>query len=138
MPEPLLYVEVLTPERSLFAGEARALFFPAPDGILGILPRHAPLLTKLGSGMITCVKANGEEVCFFCAGGFAEVIFEGVVVLADLGERDDQIDADRAALARQRAEKRLFSGSPEVDYERAAAALHRAIERLRATRPKVR
>jgi len=88
--------------------------------------------------MITCVKVDGEEIRFFCAGGFAEVLHEGVVVLADIGERDDQIDVDRAALAQKRAEQRLFSGSPDVDYERAAAALQRAVERLRATGAKVR
>jgi F-type H+-transporting ATPase subunit epsilon len=133
MAENSLFVEVLTPDKSHFAGFAKAVYFPGEGGYLGVLPGHAPLLTRLGVGVITCVEENGDEVRIFCSGGFAEVMGRDVSILATVAERETEIDTVRAEMAKERAEKRLFSASPQVDYARAMGALQRALERLRIT-----
>ena len=131
MAETTLFVEVLTPDKTHFSGFVKAVYFPGENGYLGVLPGHAPLLTRLGVGTITCIEEDGDVVHMFCAGGFAEVMGRDVSILASVAEREGDIDEERAEKAKQRAEKRLFSGSTEVDYARAMTALQRAMERLR-------
>lgn len=126
-----MYLEILTPEKSLFSGFVRAFYFPGETGCLGILPGHALLLTKVGVGVATAISENNEELKFFCAGGYAEVNGREIFLLANVAERAEDIDPERAAKARERAEKRVFSGSAEVDYVRAVASLERSLDRLR-------
>jgi F-type H+-transporting ATPase subunit epsilon len=74
-------VTVISPERSLFEGEADALVAPAFDGLVGILPRHAPFLTLLGDGVLT-VRQGAEARRFKVAGGFLQVVGDAVRVVA--------------------------------------------------------
>ena len=134
MAEKTMYLEILTPEKSLFSGFVRAFYFPGEGGCLGILPGHALLLTRLGVGVATAISENNEELRFFCAGGFAEVNQREIFLLATVAERAEDVDPDRAARARERAEKRVFSGSAAVDYARAVACLERSLDRLRIAR----
>jgi len=84
-------VTVLSPERSLYDGEAEAVVAPAFDGQVGILPRHAPFLTLLGAGTLSVQHggAGGGEAGatqFRVAGGFLQVVAEVVRVVADRAE----------------------------------------------------
>src|SRR2546425_13243320 len=65
-----MHVTVISPERTVFDGPADAVVAPAYDGQVGILPRHAPFLTLLGSGMLTV--SGGEAGRFRVAGGFPQ------------------------------------------------------------------
>jgi F-type H+-transporting ATPase subunit epsilon len=134
MTAPTLYLEVLTPEKTLFSGFIRSIAFPCPDGETGVLPGHALLVSKLGAGVVDAVDENGDAVRFFCAGGFVEVAGGDIVILAHVAERDSEIDADRADRARMRAQERLASGRADIDYARANASLRRALDRLAAVR----
>ena len=131
MADTTLFLEVLTPEKAHYSGIVKMVNFPSENGYLGILPGHAPLLTRLGVGIITCLEEDGDTVRLFCSGGFAEIMGRDVSILASVAEREGDIDTARAEEAKRRAEKRIFSASSEVDYARAAAALQRALERLR-------
>jgi F-type H+-transporting ATPase subunit epsilon len=75
-------VSVVSPERILFEGEARRVVVPAYDGLIGILPRHAPLLALLGKGQLV-VGASGGEQRFTVAGGFVQVRDDVVRVVAE-------------------------------------------------------
>lgn len=78
-------VTLISPERSLFDGEARAVRAPAFDGEIGVLPRHAPFLTLLGRGTLV-IRGPGGVDRFAVAGGFLQVR-EGVVrVVAERAE----------------------------------------------------
>jgi F-type H+-transporting ATPase subunit epsilon len=68
-----VHVTLVSPERSLYDGEADALIAPAFDGLVGILPRHAPFMTLLGEGVLT-VRQQGKETRFRVSGGFLQVI----------------------------------------------------------------
>lgn len=75
-------VSVVSPERILFEGEASRVVVPAYDGLLGILPRHAPLLALLGKGALV-VGATEGELRFTVAGGFVQVRDDVVRVVAE-------------------------------------------------------
>jgi F-type H+-transporting ATPase subunit epsilon len=78
-----MHVTVISPERAVFDGPADAVVAPAYDGEVGILPQHAPLLTLLGTGVLTVRRGGGEASRFRVAGGFLQVVGDEVRVVAD-------------------------------------------------------
>ncbi len=127
-----LHVTIVTAQQTVFDGEAEMVNAPGSEGQLGILPRHAPLLTTLALGELR-VRQNGVDESIFVAGGFLEVNSNVVTVLADEAERAEDIDERRAQEARQRAEALLARRADlgiEAEAE-AAAELQRAAGRLR-------
>ena len=81
----MLTVSVVSPERTLFEGEAESLVAPAFDGEVGILTSHAPMLTLLGNGQLRVRSAGGEQR-FAVAGGFLEVADDRVRVVTERAE----------------------------------------------------
>jgi F-type H+-transporting ATPase subunit epsilon len=128
-------LEIVTPEKMVVRAAAEEMQIPGKDGYLGILPGHAPLVTELAVGEIT-YRSGGGTNCLAVAWGFAEVLPDKVTILAETCERPDEIDAKRAREAKQRAEERLKSISPETDYPRAVDALQRAETRLQVAEKK--
>jgi F-type H+-transporting ATPase subunit epsilon len=128
LPEKIQLV-IVTPEKQLFSGIVDQVTVPSSQGYLGILPGHAPLLAELGIGNISYQTGDHTEF-LFCSWGFAEVLPDRVVVLAQAAEAASDIDVSRAEQAKQRAEKRLGSKDPNLDFARAELALLRAISRL--------
>jgi F-type H+-transporting ATPase subunit epsilon len=102
---------VVSVERSLFEGEVDGqgrpfLFALGAEGELGILPRHAPLLTTLKPGLLS-IRNGADETQLFVGGGFLEVLPDRVTVLADVAERAEEISEEAAEEARHRAQERL-------------------------------
>jgi F-type H+-transporting ATPase subunit epsilon len=87
-----MHVTVISPEAAVFDGDADAVVAPAFDGELGILANHAPLMTVLGSGVLT-VRAGGVARRFRVQGGFLQVVKNSVRILAE----HVQGDADAAS-----------------------------------------
>lgn len=124
---------IVTQDKSLFEGEVDVLIAPGTEGEVGILPHHTPLLTTLGLGVLR-IRYDGGEEAFTIAGGILEVRPDIVTVLADVGERVEEIDAARAEDAKKRAEELLEQGPPPDtdEYLRILAALRRSNLRLDA------
>ena len=125
-----LHVEVVTAERELYNGEANLVSAPGSEGRLGILPRHAALLTTLAPGDLR-IELNGAEEPLFVSGGFLEVSDNNVTVLADTAEHVEEIDQARAEEARRRAQERLAQTQSNVERAELQGALERAMARLR-------
>src|ERR1700730_7638860 len=125
-----MHVEVVTAERELYNGEADELIAPGTEGMLGILPRHAALLTALKPGALP-IKLNGAEEPLFVSGGFLEVSNNAVTVLADTAEHAEEIDQARAEEARRRAQERLEQAQSNIERAELLGALERAVARLR-------
>jgi F-type H+-transporting ATPase subunit epsilon len=127
--------DIVSQDRSLFSGEVDMVIAPGSEGELGILPHHAPLLTTLEYGILT-VKRGGKEEAFAIAGGIMEVLPDEVTVLADVGERVEEIDVARAEAARARAEERLREapGTGSEAYHKALTSLRRSQLRLSAAK----
>ena len=123
-------LEIVTAERVVYSEDVDVLVAPGVDGELGILPRHAPLLTILKPGEIRVVK-NGEESYIAVSGGFLEVLGNKVTILADTAEHAEEIDVQRAEEAVSRARERLASAPTDMDLERALVSLRRSQARLR-------
>ena len=125
-----LQVEIVTGERVVFTeNDVDMVVAPGSDGVLGILPRHAPLITTLAAGELR-VKKGGREQSLVVFGGFMEVTPEKVIVLADTAERAEEIDVSRAEAARGRAQAEISRRASTIELAQAEAALRRASLRL--------
>ena len=127
-----LEIEIITPDKIVLSeDDVVSVVAPGIEGSLGILAGHAPLMTKLDVGELDYRKADGffDEVAI--AGGFMEISENKVTVLADIAERREEIDVDRAEESKRRAEERLAVHAPNLDTDRARIALLKAINRLR-------
>ena len=109
-----LHVEVVTAEREIYSGEADMVVAKGTEGMLGILPRHAALLTTLAIGEMR-IKLGDAEEPLFVSGGFLEVSDDNVTVLADTAEHAEEIDQARAEEARRRAQERLAQAQSNVE-----------------------
>jgi F-type H+-transporting ATPase subunit epsilon len=128
---PTLHLEIVTIERKVFDDQVNMVIAPGTEGMLGILPRHAPLITALNYGELQIKKDGREDQYFAIGGGFMEVQPDHVVVLADAAERAEEIDVTEAEAARRRAEDLLSKAQVEEDFERAEVALRRSVLRLK-------
>ncbi len=124
-----MMLEIITAERQVYSDEVDMVIAPGVDGQLGILPKHAPLMTMLKAGELT-VRKSGEDMYVAVSGGFMEVLGNRVSVLADACERSDEIDEERAQQAMQRAQERLAKHDSDMESERALHSLQRAQVRL--------
>jgi F-type H+-transporting ATPase subunit epsilon len=122
-------LEIVTPERKVYAEQVNMIIVKGSEGELGILPNHIPLVTPLKVAPVT-VKQNGKEQYIAVNGGFMEVRKDKVVILAESAELPEQIDVNRAKEAKSRAEQRLASKQDQVDFKRAELALQRALNRI--------
>ncbi len=128
---PKLSVEVVSAERVVFNGQADMVVAPGAAGVLGILPRHAALLTSLNPGILR-IKEGGDEVVMAVGGGFLEVNSDRVLVLTDAAERAEEIDEERAEAARERARQALDQlGRASDQAPLVEAALRRSLARLK-------
>jgi len=126
-------LEIVTAERSVYAEDVSIVVAPGIDGELGILPRHAPLLTALKPGEIRVVK-DGEESYISVSGGFLEVMGNKIIILADTAEHAEEIDLQRAEEALAKAQERIKTRAADIDLERAMAAARRSQARLKVAR----
>lgn len=129
MAEKSFNLRIITPERVFYEGEAEMVEFNTTEGQVGVLPGHIPLTVIVKPGILHIHEAEGEKSAALHA-GFAEILPEGITILAEIIEWPDEIDEGRAAAARERAEERLRSRTPETDIARAETALQRAIARM--------
>jgi len=127
--------EIVSQDRMVYEGDADMVIVPGADGEMGILPRHAPLLSTLKYGILT-VRSKEQEEHFTIAGGVVEIQPDIITILADAAENVREIDVSRAEAARRRAEEYLKAGPPEDTdtYLAIEAALKRSSLRLEAVR----
>jgi len=126
--------EIVSQDRTVFAGDVDIVVLPGAAGEMGILPKHAPVLTTLKYGIIK-VRKGGKEEVFTVAGGIAEVQPDIITVLADAAENVEEIDVARADSARVRAEEALKNAPTDTDaYLAMEAALRKSNLRLDAAR----
>src|ERR1043166_6769481 len=123
-----LRVQIVTAEREVLSEDAVDMVVaPGAEGVLGILPRHAPLLTTLQPGIVR-IKKGGAEEAMSVGGGFLQVARDKVLILADTAERADEVDEARAEEGRRRAQEALansvYSGQ-RLQAEAARTKLHR-------------
>lgn len=128
-----MMLEITTAERQVYGEEVDMLIAPGIDGQLGILPKHAPLMTMLQPGELT-IRKGGSDSYFTVTGGFMEVLGDRVIILADACEHSEEINEERAQEAMRRAQERIANRPGDMQMERALASLRRAQVRLETVR----
>lgn len=125
--------EIVSQDRIVFQGEVDIVVVPGVEGVMGILPHHAPLLSTLQYGIVT-IRKDGQEEYFTVAGGVVEVAENEVTILANAAENVDEINIQRAEEARQRAEGMLKEQAAGKEEDQAAllASLKRSNLRISA------
>lgn len=130
MSQGQIHLDVVTPERLVFSEVVDEVILPGSEGYLGVRPGHVPLMVGLGVGELSW-RRGGRQDRMAVAMGYAEILPDRVVVLAETAERAEEIDGQRALSARRRAEE-MLAGNPhkQVDIEKARAAQLRAAIRI--------
>lgn len=127
------YLEIVTPERKFFSDEVEMVILRTPEGEMGILEGHVPMVVAVDIGPVK-IKKNGEWQEAVLTEGFMEVKQDKTIILTDTAEWPSEIDVNRAKAAKQRAEERLQRQISQVEYSRSKAALSRALARLRVAK----
>ena len=125
----LFTLKIVTPDRVFYQGEISMVEFNTTEGEIGVLKGHVPTTVIVSPGILTITEAEGTKEAALHA-GFAEILQSEVVILAEIIEWPDEIDEERAKRAKERAEERLRTKTPETDILRAETALQRAMARI--------
>jgi F-type H+-transporting ATPase subunit epsilon len=129
-----LQVDVVSAEGEVFSGQAQFVALPGEQGELGILPGHAPLITRIRPGTVRIKTEDDGEELLFVAGGILEVQPGGVSVLADTAMRGKDLDEAKVNEAKRMAELALQSKSSDMNYASAQAELAISFAQLSAIR----
>ena len=131
-------LRVVSVERSLYEGDVEFLVANGAGGEIGVLGKHAPLMTILKPGPLRIQETiGGPEEVLFVGGGFLEVLPDRVTVLADVAEHADEISVERAEEARRRAQERLagtLTTAEETEFQNALAMAEARLRLARARR----
>ena len=117
-----MQVDLVSPERILYSGEAEMVLARTSEGEIAFLTGHAPFIGALGIGRVIIRPAGGVDEIAAVHGGFVEVSNDRVTILSDVAELASQIDVQRAQRALDEGERRTM----EVDDAEALARLARA------------
>ena len=126
--ENKLRLEIVTPYGKVISEDVDEVTTTGSEGDFGVLPGHVNFITTLKICMLSYRKEN-ETKYVFINSGYAEVTHDSVIILADSAELSDEIDRERAIIAKDRAEERLKQ-QEKIDIARATSALERATIRI--------
>ena len=122
-------VEIITPDRIFYEGEAEFLEFTTAAGDIGVYAKHIPMTTVLAPGAV--IVHNGEEETVAAVhSGFAEILGDKVTLLAEIAEWPEEIDLMRSEATKGRAEERIATKAADTDIKRAEFALRKALTRI--------
>jgi len=125
-------LQIVTPERHVLQATVQSVEIPGKEGYLGVLPGHAPLITELGVGILA-YREGTENHFLTVINGYAEVLPDRVIVLAEISEKAEDIDVERSRAARNRAQAELAkAGVGSEEWQREKLALDRALIRMQA------
>ncbi len=129
----ILHVNIVSAEQSIFSGDAEMVVAPGETGELGILPNHAPLLTRIKPGTVK-VKLVGqaEEEIVYVSGGILEVQPKALTILADTSIRAHDLDEAKVKEAKRAAEEALANRASGQDRAMVVAELAQLAAQLQA------
>ena len=129
MADNMFKLRIVTPDRLFYEGEASMVEFNTTEGEIGVLKGHVPLTVVVAPGILNIKEAEGVKSAAL-HDGFVEILQDSVIIMAEIIEWPEEIDESRANSAKERAEERLRTKTPETDIARAETALQRALARI--------
>jgi len=127
-----MHVNIVSAEQEIYSGTVTQVFAPAEMGEVGVMPRHAPMLSTLKPGVVRVILQNGEEETFYVSGGILEIQPHVVTILSDTALRADDIDEAAALEAKARAEAAMKDKASDMDYVKAKTVLIEAVAQIEA------
>lgn len=128
-----IHLDIVTPEKVIFSDSVDMVTAPGTLGEFGVLPGHADFVTSIEIGEV-CIKKGDKSYFVAISGGFAEVMSDRVIILADTAEMSQEIDIKRAEAAKNKAEEKLKTiTSEDEEYQEIVNALKRAENRIRVS-----
>ncbi len=127
-----MHVNIVSAESEIYSGTVTQVFAPAEMGEVGVLPRHAPMLSTLKAGVVRVIPQEGEEQTFFVSGGILEIQPHVVTILSDTALRATDIDEAAALEAKTRAETAMKDKASDMDYAKAKSELIEAVAQIEA------
>lgn len=125
----LFKLEIISPDRVFFDGEAEMIEVRTTEGDIGVLKGHIPLTTIIAPGILKIIEGNNVKEAAL-HNGFIEIQKDKVTILAETCEWPDEIDINRANEAKIRAERRLKGSDGQINEIRAEMALKRSLTRI--------
>ena len=133
------YLKVISSNRIFYEGFCTCLIIPSVDGEKAIMAHHEEVIVAVDNGEMRMQKEEGGEWSYAVLGkGFCMVANNRVTVLADTVERPEEVDANRAKEALERAQERLRQKQSIQEYHMTQAAMARALTQLKETEKFVR
>lgn len=128
-------LQVVTPDKLAFKGDADKISLPTDNGQITILPKHISLVSTIKHGKLSIVS-GGEEISMLVYGGFVEVKNNRVRVMTEIAERADEIDEEKAEKAKQEAQRLLKEKAnlDDVAFANATVMLEKSILELKAVK----
>ncbi len=127
-----MHVNIVSAEQEIYSGTVTQVFAPAEMGEVGVMPRHAPMLSTLKAGVVRVFLQNGEEETFYVSGGILEIQPHVVTILSDTALRASEIDEAAALEAKSRAEAAMKDKASDMDYAKAKSVLIEAVAQIEA------
>ncbi len=125
-----MHVNIVSAESEIYSGTVTQVFAPAEMGEVGVMPRHAPMLSTLKAGVVRVIPLEGEEQTFFVSGGILEIQPHVVTILSDTALRAADIDESAALEAKSRAEAAMKDKASDMDYAKAKSELIEAVAQI--------
>ena len=125
-----MHVNIVSAESEIYSGTVTQVFAPAEMGEVGVMPRHAPMLSTLKAGVVRVIPLDGEEQTFFVSGGILEIQPHVVTILSDTALRATDIDESAALEAKSRAEAAMKDKASDMDYAKAKSELIEAVAQI--------
>jgi F-type H+-transporting ATPase subunit epsilon len=127
-----MHLNIVSAENEIFSGTVTQVFAPAEMGEVGIMSRHAPMLSTLKAGVVRAISQDEEEQTFFVSGGILEIQPHVITILSDTALRADDIDESAALEAKAQAEAAMKDKASDMDYAKAKAELLAAVAQIEA------
>ena len=127
-----MHVNIVSAENEIYSGTVTQVFAPAEMGEVGIMPRHAPMLSTLKPGVVRVISQEGDEQTFFVSGGILEIQPHVITILSDTALRASDIDESAALEAKARAESIMKDKASDMDYAKAKTELIEAVAQIEA------
>ncbi len=131
MSDKKIHLKIITPEKIVFENDVDSITAQGVNGSFGILPDHIPFMAALDIDTAE-ILMNGDKIIFSIIGGAFQFKQNEAIILTEAAEMSSDIDAQRAKLAKERAEASLSSAQTPRDVKIANAAIARAMARLKA------
>ncbi len=127
-----MHLNIVSAENEIFSGTVTQVFAPAEMGEVGIMSRHAPMLSTLKAGVVRAISQDEEEQTFFVSGGILEIQPHVITILSDTALRADDIDESAALEAKAQAEAAMKDKASGMDYAKAKSELLAAVAQIEA------